>query len=244
MPIPRPRFPTLDSPSHGGTPWPLFQSSASKARGARSLASLRQFSSITIVPYQFEASFFRPFTELEIRRGDLPHWCQEGVSYFVTFRLADAIPQTKLRKWRRAKMEWLARNPPPRSNLQNEDFHRQFTAPMEAWLDAGLGSCTLKCPTLRRIVEDALRHFEGERYQLGPATVAPNHVHAIVSPREPHSLQRIVQSWKSFSAKAINREAGRVGTLWQKEYFDHIIRNPASFWRISEYIRNHESSQS
>jgi hypothetical protein len=32
--------------------------------------------------------------------GDLPHWRQEGTTYFVTFRLADSLPREKLQQWR------------------------------------------------------------------------------------------------------------------------------------------------
>jgi hypothetical protein len=48
--------------------------------------------------------FFNPEARLIIRRGKLPHWRQEGVVYFVTFRLADSLPQ--------AKLEWLQRKAP------------------------------------------------------------------------------------------------------------------------------------
>jgi putative transposase len=36
----------------------------------------------------------------------LPHWRQDGATYFVTFRLADSLPQTKLDELRRIKEDW------------------------------------------------------------------------------------------------------------------------------------------
>src|SRR5205814_3466212 len=33
-----------------------------------------------------------PHSEIKIARRNLPHWRQAGVVYFVTFRLADALP--------------------------------------------------------------------------------------------------------------------------------------------------------
>ena len=35
--------------------------------------------------------------EIRIYRRGLPHWRQDGATYFVTFRLADALPQSALR---------------------------------------------------------------------------------------------------------------------------------------------------
>jgi hypothetical protein len=43
---------------------------------------------------------FDPHGELAIDRRRLPHWRQIGVAYFITFRLADSVPQTLLRQWR------------------------------------------------------------------------------------------------------------------------------------------------
>jgi hypothetical protein len=46
-------------------------------------------------------AFFDPEASLVIHRGKLPHWRQEGAIYFVTFHLADSLPQTKL-EWLRS----------------------------------------------------------------------------------------------------------------------------------------------
>jgi hypothetical protein len=34
-----------------------------------------------------------------VRGGNLPHWYQPGVTYFVTFRTEDSVPQPLVRKW-------------------------------------------------------------------------------------------------------------------------------------------------
>ena len=36
----------------------------------------------------------------------LPHWRQDGATYFVTFRLADSLPQSKLDELKALKAEW------------------------------------------------------------------------------------------------------------------------------------------
>ncbi len=61
------------------------------------------------------------------------------------------------------------------------------------------------------VVCDALKHFDGERYYLHAWCVMPNHVHVAFEPIDPYELGAIVGSWKSFTAKVINRNLGRDG---------------------------------
>lgn len=184
--------------------------------------------------------FLNPYATIHIQQGNLPHWRQDGVTYFVTFRLADSVPQQKLRLWRAARDRWLSRHPAPRSAEENAEYFDRFSARMEAWLDRGYGECLLRRPACAVIVAKTLCFFDGERYALGPFTVAPNHVHVLVTPKTGHSLDRILHSWKSYSAKAINHQLRRAGTVWQKESYDHILRSPSAAWRIERYIERHE----
>jgi len=171
-------------------------------------------------------------------RGNLPHWRQEAVTYFVTFRLGDSLPEDTCRQWQRERLDWSRRNPPPHSPSQKKEYRDQFIQPLQKWLDAGAGSCVLSDPGVRQIVSQAITHFQGTRYFLREWVVMPNHVHAVVTPREEHSLSAILHSWKSFTANAINQHLGRVGSLWQKETFDHIVRSPEQLERIEQYIHD------
>ena len=54
-----------------------------------------------------------------------------------------------------------------------------------------------------------------------------------------HGLQEIVRQFKTFSARRINAVRGTPGeTVWQRNYYEHIIRNEPALHRIREYIRN------
>ena len=110
---------------------------------------------------------------------------------------------------------------------------------MQKWLDQGYGECLLKERANKSLVIDALKHFDGDRYDLDEYVVMPNHVHVIVTPKNNHELSAILHSWKSFTATEINKHCGRSGTFWQKESFDHIVRNPAQLEKIRAYIRSH-----
>src|SRR5262249_41895915 len=123
---------------------------------------------------------FDEFAEFDITRRHLPHWRQEDKTYFVTFRLADSIPATKLSKLESDREAWLKHNPEPWTEVQRRQYYERFSAKLDEWLDAGSGSCVLKDERSAKVVADALKHFEGQRYKLGAWVVMPNHVHALV----------------------------------------------------------------
>ncbi len=182
--------------------------------------------------------YFDPHEPLAVLSGNLPHWRQEGVSYFVTFRSADSLPQEKLAQWKNEREQWLKDHPEPRSEADKREYYRLFPERIDYWLDQGYGELPLADPECKRIVEDALAYFDGERYQLIESVVMPNHVHALLSPLGKHSLSEILHSWKSFTSNAINRVRGREGTFWEKESFDMIIRSAAHAERVRQYIRD------
>jgi REP element-mobilizing transposase RayT len=191
--------------------------------------------------------------------GDLPHWRQEGAAYFVTFRLADSLPQEKLRQLSAERELWLQTHPEPHDEVTRLEYYELFPQRLQQWLDAGTGSCVLAILEVKRLVEQSLRHFDGQRYRIHESVVAPNHVHVLVSPFGKHTLSQILHCWKSFTAHEIlkveaasrrlseaNRSLGGTASVrvWQKESFDHLVRNPASMERFRDYIRRHPGAQS
>jgi valyl-tRNA synthetase len=186
---------------------------------------------------------FDEFAEVDITRRNLPHWQQVGKTYFVTFRLADSIPASKLSALESERESWLRHNPEPWNDTQRRKYYERFSAKLDEWLDAGSGSCVLRDERAAEIVADALFHFDGERYDLGAWVVMPNHVHVVVAPREGYRLSEILHSWKSFTAHEINKLLNRSAPLWQHESYDHIIRNEQALFKIEEYIdRNPEKA--
>ena len=60
---------------------------------------------------------------------------------------------------------------------------------------------------------------------------------AHASKRPP--LSEIIRAFKTFSAKQINLQQKRTGTsFWQRNYYEHIIRNERSYFAIRDYIVN------
>jgi putative transposase len=168
---------------------------------------------------------------------NLPHWRQDGATYFVTFRLADSLPQCKLQELASLKQKWESQNPPPRSEKQWEELSRMTMQQVESWLDQGMRSCVLEQWEISQRVVSALHHFDDERYELGCYVVMPNHVHAILRPFVSiNPLERILQSRKRLMAQEINQLLKRSGPLWQEESFDRIIRNEEHLYRCIQYI--------
>ena len=57
--------------------------------------------------------------------------------------------------------------------------------------------------------------------------------------RAPKSLGSFVAGFKSAATKRINEQRGMPGApVWQRNYYEHIIRNDADLQRIREYIVN------
>ncbi|MCC6795511.1 MAG: transposase [Candidatus Hydrogenedentes bacterium] len=181
-------------------------------------------------------AFFNPYEDVIEHWHNLPHWQQEDVWQLVTWRLGDSIPKSKLDEWYAGKQAWLKAHPQPWDEATAREYHLCFSARIDGWLDAGHGSCVLRNPRCATIVADALRHFAGERYVLDAFVVMPNHVHALFRPIPPHELEDILHSWKSFTAKAINKLVNRTGPLWQEDYWDRMIRNEAHFHACQRYI--------
>ena len=160
-----------------------------------------------------------PFSEPSFR-GVLPHLYKPGCTYFVTYCLADVARNRAIERQR------LRESDGPSEIAHATDF------------EPTMGSCLLKIPELAAVVENSLLHFQADRYALNAWCVMPNHVHAIVTPLGEHRLSRILQSWKGFSAHTINRKLNRSGHVWQKESFDHIVRDEECFEKFVAYTES------
>jgi putative transposase len=58
-----------------------------------------------------------------------------------------------------------------------------------------------------------------------------------------HGLQEIVRAFKSFSSRKINKIRRRTGQpVWQRNYYEHIIRNESDLYNARRYIINNPIS--
>ena len=85
---------------------------------------------------------------------------------------------------------------------------------------------------------NTLNHNNGNTYLLHSYVIMPNHIHLLLEPKGTATIQQITHSIKSFSSHEINKLQKSTGSIWQKEFFDRIIRNEEHYMRVLEYIKN------
>ena len=88
----------------------------------------------------------------------------------------------------------------------------------------------------RDLIAAELLHRHDQRYELYAYTVMNDHVHVLLRILDEEPLEKIIHSWKSFTAHAMQRQHGRHGRVWQEEYFDRIIRDEKELEQKFDYI--------
>lgn len=165
------------------------------------------------------------------------------------------MPRQLLESWKRELASWLKANGIEYdSKTWSEDlkrlpqdvrdaYSRHAGSRLDSYLDKGAGSCALRRRDCADHVAAALSHFHGRRLECGDFVVMPNHVHWLVKPADGHALEDLLYSIKRFSATRINCILGRSGQLWQRESYDHIVRDSVELFHYRDYIaRNPEAA--
>ena len=179
---------------------------------------------------------------------NLPHIQPAGGTFFVTFRLKDSLPNDVLDAYQREKEARLATVSHDSQATHNEK--KRLFAQFDDYLDRCLTEHDyLKQNALARIVMEKLHNSAGQDYDLISYCVMPNHVHAMLDlARQVNDLNAesdlhkplysVLKAIKGTSANSINKYLGRSGPLWQKESYDHLVRNPGELDRIIQYVLN------
>jgi hypothetical protein len=92
-------------------------------------------------------------------RGYLPHFDQADIIQFVTFRLHDAVPARLIEQWKQ-ELHWNEKTAP---DSKEAIALRKRIAKYE---DRGNGECYLRDERVAALVQEALKHFDGEQYRL------------------------------------------------------------------------------
>lgn len=115
-------------------------------------------------------------------------------------------------------------------------FERQHARQLHLELDQCHGACILRIAENRSVMKSALMFFHGVRCGCGDFVVMPNHVHWLVQPFEGHELEILLQTIKRYTSTQMTRLGRKTGKVWQKENYDHIIRNCRELESVRRYI--------
>lgn len=168
--------------------------------------------------------------DFQYYKRNLPHKLPPGAQLFITIRLADSLPQAALVQLRletaSAELDAL------RSGYTNEHSYarqKRYFGRFDALLDgASSGPTWLQQPAIASMVADSLHQFFdcGGEYELICYCLMSNHFHLVILLADTASgLMRHLQKFKSSTALRANLCLHRSGQFWQRESYDHIIRD-------------------
>ena len=201
--------------------------------------SLKLSHPLTPNPIMPHITFLNRRSDILIRCGHLPHWFQPEAVQFITFRLADSLPQTKLQELALMR-EALGRRDTTDGELTAEE--ERLEEIVEGWLKIGYGGCVLSNAQCRQFVEEALFFNDKQAYHLHAFVIMPNHVHILLSPIGENSVVSIVSKLKRYSSRMIKQCVGTDGNVWQREMFDRMMRGEDDFAHKLAYIVNNPNA--
>jgi len=88
------------------------------------------------------------------------------------------------------------------------------------------------------LIKHWARSFELYGWAIGSYVIMPNHVHFFCTDANGSTLlSKMVGSWKQWSAKELCHVLNVKAPVWQKEFFDHLLRSNESYSEKWNYVR-------
>jgi len=171
---------------------------------------------------------------IRFTRRKLPHWEVGAGRYFVTVRCAGSLPNEVTGRLAEVAQAMALVEPrsPQFAALQRESFRT-----LEKYLDHAADGV---------LVDDAARLLASEfesiteiGFEIPHFSILPNHWHALLVSKSatPRELSAVMKRIKGRSGKRLRKLLGGAGPIWQREWFDHWVRDEGEWDRIVAYIR-------
>ena len=137
------------------------------------------------------------------------------------------------------------------SFMSNELPDRKHLKRIPVWIPSDqsvIYFVTVCCESRRKVftndlavkitLESLIKCAAATEWNIWQICFMPDHVHFVVAPMKDREqkLSKLMQRWKSSSKQRLNR-AGVMGDVWQKEFFDRLLRSDESLtekWRYVE----------
>jgi REP element-mobilizing transposase RayT len=175
-------------------------------------------------------------------RRNLPHYQPSQGEFFITFRLANSLPQAIISKLKEEHQQLTKAKNADNVSISKKGYFAKF----DQLLDHSKNSVFwLKKDRIAKTVVDKLHSFDNQKYELICYCIMPNHVHLLIklskrdksrSTKSPFPVTNILKLIKGSTAYKANKLLNKTGAFWQHESYDHIIRNDTERENIIRYI--------
>lgn len=169
-------------------------------------------------------------------------------TYFITFRLADSLPQSKLNELKqeyRNKIDAINETDPILRQEIIDDITIHIFGKYDYQLDRfPYGKCILNNIEISSILSDQILKNHMSLYELKCYSIMPNHVHILLSSMGDTKEDEVdkVDLWmkliKGGSSRLINQLLESSGQLWVHESWDRYIRNENHYSNSFYYTIN------
>jgi len=149
---------------------------------------------------------------------NLFHINQKNAVQFVTFRTYESVAYY-LKKHNKEVIE----------NKPKQQYE------LDQFLDVNRAGAVLNNEIISLLIS-LFKSKNGIYYHLFAVSIMPNHVHLLFQQLQP--LSTIMQNLKGGSAFIINKYRADPKKLWEKSYYDKVIRSEKQFQMTYQYIKN------
>jgi len=131
-------------------------------------------------------------------------------------------------------------------------MHKHLRRLDRIWLDSPIYFITMctkdRRPVLARdevteiLIEEWRAAHERHGWAVGRYVIMPDHVHFFCRPElDATKLSEFIGAWKSWTSRKIHalvepRSATAATALWQREFFDHVLRSDESYREKWNYV--------
>ena len=136
----------------------------------------------------------------------------------------------------------------------NSAVHKHLRRLERIWVDAPIYFAT-SCTKNRRkilarddvakvLIDEWRAAHDRHGWVIGRYVIMPDHVHFFCRPElQAKTLSEFVGNWKSYTSRRIRalglpRSTPAATTLWQREFFDHVLRSSESYSEKWNYVRD------
>ena len=179
-----------------------------------------------------------------IYKRHLPHYHFPNEILFITFRLANSLPEKVIYELKNEQLKEekiILGMKVSDSKLKELIYNSKkiYFNKFDCILNINTyGPKWLQIEQIANIIKEAIHYRDKKEYNLFSYCIMPNHVHVVLENNNQNkSFYRVMQSLKRYTARKSNEVLGISDKpFWHHESYDHIVRDERELERIIKYI--------